>query len=106
LNTETKYSAYPQLFCSFRAGDLILLKQSEREALKATELMDSAGKKGVLGKRLSLANRKRLEIGVTFATKPKMLLVEEAITGLPQKLTQPPVGSIPRIRMKGITSFL
>ncbi len=83
---------------------------SESEARRESqELLDFIGLPdmgGILAKELALANQKRLEIARALATKPELLLLDEAMAGLnPSEVTRA-IALIKKIRNKGITVFM
>jgi branched-chain amino acid transport system ATP-binding protein len=63
-------------------------------------------KKDALGKALTLPEKKRLEIAVVLATKPKLLLLDEAMAGLTPKETQVSVALIRRIHESGVAILM
>ncbi len=66
-------------------GALSREKMLERAKEKAEEVLDIVGlydKKEFLGKSLTIAERKRLEIARGLATNPKLFLLDEVMAGL------------------------
>lgn len=55
---------------------------------------------------LTIADRKRLELGRALATKPKLLLLDEVMAGLNPKETQDIIGIIQSISEEGITIIM
>jgi branched-chain amino acid transport system ATP-binding protein len=82
-------------------------RQSEREAwdtacevLEQTGLMPHANTQA--GK-LTLLNRKRLELARALATRPKLLLLDEIAGGLTEPEANELVGELRRIKARGVT---
>jgi len=70
----------------------------------ALEMLDFIGlkdKKDILADGLTLADKKRLAIAIALATKPKMLMLDEAMAGLTPKERQSSVDLIRRIHELG-----
>jgi branched-chain amino acid transport system ATP-binding protein len=80
--------------------------RAKKEALAALEFTGLIDKKDALGKALTLPEKKRLEIAAALATKPKMLLLDEAMAGLTPKETQASVALIRRVHESGITILM
>lgn len=72
----------------------------------AEELLEFAGlpeKKDILGSDLTIADKKRLEVARALATKPRLLLLDEAMAGLNPTEQKEAVELIRRIQREGIT---
>ena len=78
-------------------------RKEAQEALAFTGLLD---KKEALGRALTLPEKKRLAITIALATKPKLLLLDEAMAGLTPKESQASVDLIRRIHQSGITILM
>jgi branched-chain amino acid transport system ATP-binding protein len=75
----------------------------------AEELCARYGLADVAGQRvdtLTGATRKRLEIARAMATQPKLLLLDEVLSGLTPAETQTAIALIRRIRDRGVTILL
>jgi branched-chain amino acid transport system permease protein len=55
---------------------------------------------------LTIADRKRLELGRALATQPDLLLLDEVVAGLNPKETEEIIGTIRKISEQGITIFM
>jgi branched-chain amino acid transport system ATP-binding protein len=81
-------------------------RKAKQEALETLEFTVLIDKKDALGKALTLPEKKRLEITVALATKPKLLLLDEAMAGLTPKETQVSVALIRRIHESGVAILM
>jgi branched-chain amino acid transport system ATP-binding protein len=82
------------------------VKAAGRRAEEVLEFVGLADKKDLLGKNLTISDRKRLEVARGLATSPKLFLLDEVMAGLtPQELKEM-MGLIERIRASGITLFI
>ncbi len=75
----------------------------------ALELLDFVGLSTmgkVLGKELTVANQKRLEVARALATQPELLLLDEVMAGLTPAEVVQATELIRKIRDKGITIFM
>ena len=76
---------------------------------KATELLQLTGlfqKANIPAKNLTSVGRKQLEIARALATRPKVLLLDEAISGLNPAETETVMTLIRDIRNRGVTVFM
>ena len=73
------------------------------DILRFTNLWDV---RDTVSKRLPLGLRKRLEIARALATKPDLLLLDEACAGLNPSELEESIGIIRRIRERGITIMI
>lgn len=85
-------------FC--RTADICQAYAQTIEVLKLTELEDK--KDQVVG-NLTIADQKRLEISKALATKPRLLMLDEAMAGLNATETKEAIELIKKIRAQGIT---
>jgi len=58
------------------------IKQARAEAEELLEFTDLGSRRLMLAGRLSLIDRKRLELARAIATKPRLLLLDEVMAGL------------------------
>jgi branched-chain amino acid transport system ATP-binding protein len=81
--------------------------QREDEAYDtALQVLDKTGLKAQANKaagRLTLLNRKRLELARALATKPKLLLLDEIAGGLTEHEARSLVDELKRIKAEGVT---
>ncbi len=82
------------------------LKKAEERAEEVLEFVGLYDKKNLLGKSLTIADRKRLEIARGLATKPKLFLLDEVMAGLNPTELQEMVKLIERLNRSGITLFI
>ena len=68
------------------------------EALKVLERVGLEDRADALGRELPLAGRKRIQLARALATKPRLLLLDEALAGLNKKEAQEAVGVIRSLR--------
>ena len=75
-------------------------------ALEVLEKLHLADKKDVLGKNLTIADRKRLELAKALATEPELLLLDEVMAGLRPTEVEEMIAIIKGIRDGGVTIFV
>ncbi len=76
---------------------------------KALEILDFVGlydKREALGRSLTIADRKRLEIARALATSPRMLLLDEVMAGLNPQELQEVIELVRAVRETGVTLFV
>lgn len=78
----------------------------EKEAYELLQLTSLLQKANIPAKNLTLVGRKQLEIARALATHPKVLLLDEAISGLNPTETETMMGLIRKIQSRGITVFM
>ena len=79
------------------------VKDARDKALEVLGFCGLEDKAGFLGKQLTVANKKRLELARTLATEPELLLLDEVMAGLNLTEVQQAVALIHKIHDKGIT---
>ncbi len=84
--------------------------QSTREArelaLETLAFIGLARHRDSLASSLTIADRKRLELGRSLATQPELLLLDEVVAGLNPRETEDIIGIIKKISDRGITIFM
>lgn len=60
------------------------MQEARRGAEKVLDMIGLSEKKDIFAKNLNLEERKRIELGKALATKPELLLLDEAMAGLNQ----------------------
>ncbi len=75
-------------------------------ALEALEFCGLFDRRKVRGAALTIADRKRLEIARALATRPKLLLLDEAMAGLNPRERQEAVDLVRRIHATGTTILM
>jgi branched-chain amino acid transport system ATP-binding protein len=79
---------------------------AEEEVVDVLELTGLLAKANVPARNLTLVGRKQLEIARALATRPQVLLLDEAISGLNPTETEGMMVLIRQIRERGITVFM
>jgi len=79
---------------------------SEDEACEVMRLTGLLQKANIPARSLTLVGRKQLEIARALATRPKVLLLDEAISGLNPTETETMMGLVRNIQGRGITVFM
>lgn len=82
------------------------INEAEEKALEVLEFVNLIDKKDVLGKSLTVADRKRLELARALATDPALLLLDEVMAGLRPAEVDEVIAIIRKISERGITVFL
>jgi len=79
---------------------------AQREAEELLAFTGLGDKADIRGQDVTIADQKRVEIARALATKPRILMLDEAIAGLNPKETEEALHLISAIRDRGITIFL
>jgi branched-chain amino acid transport system ATP-binding protein len=82
------------------------LREAAIDAEVVLEYVGLITKKSIVAKNLTLPDRKRLEVARALATKPKILLLDEAMAGLNPTEAENAMSLIRKIRDSGITIML
>lgn len=81
-------------------------KRARQMAEETLEFMGLRAKAGALGKELTIADKKRLEMARALATRPKLLMFDETMAGLTPTEVQQAVALVRQIRERGVTIIL
>jgi len=84
----------------------ISMKQAESEAVELCALVGLGDKQNTFPKNLSTPDQKRIEIARALAVKPKLLLLDEMMSGLTPTETLEAIKLVRHLRDRGITIFL
>ncbi|MDD4571341.1 MAG: ABC transporter ATP-binding protein [Clostridia bacterium] len=79
------------------------VKDAHKKAMEVLEFVGLSEKADFLGKELTVANKKRLELARTLATEPELLLLDEVMAGLNPTEVQAAVELVHSIHKQGIT---
>ena len=79
------------------------IRQAEIEADEILEFIGLKPKRSVVSGRLTLLDRKRLELGKALATRPKVLLLDEILAGLNPAEVDTAMKLVLAIRDSGVT---
>ena len=81
-------------------------REAREEATKVLDFIGLLGHSHSLASGLTIADRKKLELGRALATRPELLLLDEVVAGLNPKETEGIIGIIKAISNQGITLFI
>jgi branched-chain amino acid transport system ATP-binding protein len=87
-------------------GALLRFREVGHAKRKAEEVLDFTGllsKKGFLGAELTIADKKKLEVSMALATRPKLLMLDESMAGLTRVELRGMMELIRSIQARGIT---
>jgi len=82
------------------------MEESRDEAHRILEWIQMSHHASTMASNLTLAERKRLELGRALATKPKLLLLDEVMAGLNPKETEEIISIVKSISDEGITIIM
>ena len=82
------------------------INEAEKKARKVLSQMNLEGKANALGKDLTVPERKRLELARALATQPKLLLLDEVMSGLNPTELKELMDVLKNIADRGITLFI
>jgi branched-chain amino acid transport system permease protein len=81
-------------------------QEARKIALEILPFVGLAKHQDALASSLTIADRKRLELGRALATRPELLLLDEVVAGLNPKETEEIIGTIRKISDQGVTIFM
>lgn len=82
------------------------LPKAREKAFEILELMQLKDRSAVLSKKLTLAEKKRLEVAKALATAPQILLMDESMAGLTPFEADQVLELIQRLKKRGLTFVL
>ncbi|MCL5045420.1 MAG: ABC transporter ATP-binding protein [Actinobacteria bacterium] len=82
------------------------VRTAKEKALKILDLTGLAGKKDQLGRALTIADKKRLEMARALATVPKLLLLDEVMAGLTPAEIKEAVRLVREVQRSGVTILM
>ena len=83
-----------------------VMREARRKAYEVLEFAGLAARADVLASDLVPAEKRRLEVARALATQPKLLLLDEVLTGLTPTEAQTGVQLVRRVRDAGITVLM
>ncbi len=86
-----------------RTNSVTLARRRAAEILALTGLVQKSGQ---LGRNLTIADKKRVELARALATQPRMLLLDEVMAGLTPKEVKEAVALLRAILERGVTMLL
>jgi branched-chain amino acid transport system ATP-binding protein len=84
----------------------ISMRKAEDEAMELCHLVGLGDKQKAFPRNLTVADQKRIEIARALAIKPKLLLLDEAMSGLTPTETGEAIKLVRQLRDHGTTIFL
>jgi branched-chain amino acid transport system ATP-binding protein len=84
----------------------ISMRQAEGEAVELCALVGLGDKQNTFPRNLTTPDQKRIEIARALAVKPKLLLLDEVMSGLTPTETLEAIKLVRHLRDRGITIFL
>ena len=79
---------------------------AREETEKVLEMTGLSNKKEMLGRNLTIVDRKRVEIARALATKPKILMLDECMAGLNQTEIKDVMDLVVRLKGQGLTLLI
>ncbi len=82
------------------------IREAENKAEEILELVEMTPKRDLLGRSLTIADRKRLEVARALATSPDLLLLDEVMAGLNPNELKEMIALVKKLSQRGITLFV
>lgn len=83
-----------------------VMREARRKAEEVLEFTGLAGRANVLASNLIPSEKRRLEVARALATSPKLLLLDEVLTGLTPVEAQGGVALVRKVRDAGVTVLM
>lgn len=96
-------SVYENILASVVYGQLVSEKAAAEKAVEILKLVKLADRANEPAGKLSLINRKRLEIGAALASDPKLLLLDEVAGGLTNAEVAEILAIVKAIKDRGVS---
>ncbi|MDO4529673.1 MAG: ATP-binding cassette domain-containing protein, partial [Lachnospiraceae bacterium] len=96
-------SVYENILASVVYGQLVSEKEAAAKAVEVLKLVKLADRANEPAGKLSLINRKRLEIGAALASDPKLLLLDEVAGGLTNAEVAEILAIVKAIKDRGVS---
>ncbi len=84
----------------------VSMRQAKEETMELCQLVGLGDKQKAFPRNLTVADQKRIEIARALAVKPKLLLLDEVMSGLTPTETGEAIKLVRRLRENGTTIFL
>lgn len=84
----------------------ISMREAEAEAARLCRLVGLGDKQKAFPRNLTVADQKRIEIARALSIRPKLLLLDEVMSGLTPTETAEAINLVRRLRESGISIFL
>jgi len=96
-------STYENILVGGVYGDNIKEKEAGRQAVEIAERIGLSSHINTMAGRLGLLDRKRLEIGIALASRPKLLMLDEVAGGLTESEIADIIKIVKDIKAQGIS---